>query len=218
MVSPAHSETSSGYQADESNWSESDILSSFTESDMAPAQYTPDASPSGSDGEVQYTPDASSSDLDSEAQDIVNSVDGITRHHIEQMNETRANANSSKSASSPSDPTPMPGPLPAAMDVETANEILAQLEREFEYELQDLYDDSRMTDSRGEYKAKMAHIKAVKAESRAQLNSEFKRLCRVMYDQARMSHSLGEYKAEMARIKAFERAHRGAYSPKPSIR
>lgn len=67
VVSPAHSETSSGYQADESNWSESDILSSFTDSDLAPAQFTPDASSSDLESEVQYTPDASSSDLDSEA-------------------------------------------------------------------------------------------------------------------------------------------------------
>lgn len=148
----------------------------------------------------------------------MNSVDGITRHHFEQMDEIRANANSSESASSPSDPAPRPGPLPAAMDVDTANEILAKLEREFEYELQVLYDDSRMTDSRGQYKAKMAHIKAVKTERLAQLDSKFKRLCRVMYDQARMSNSPGEYKAEMARIKAFERAHRGAYSPPPPTR
>ena len=71
---------------------------------------------------------------------------------------------------------------------------------------------------RGQYMAKKAHIKVVDAERLVLLDREFKRLYRILYDQARMSNSPGEYKAEMARIKAFEREHRGAYSPSPSIR
>jgi hypothetical protein len=182
-------ETSSGYEADVSCSSESD----------RPAWAS---APSASGDEA--------SDLDSEAQFIVTRVDILTRDHGERMSELGLHLESSggvEPASSPITPEPMPAPL----DAQVVTEILVQVEIDFAHANQMVYDQARMSYSRGEYLAEIARIEALNRERLAVVDREYRRLRGIWSQQ--VTHSRGEWRAQMAEIEAMDRVHPEARAP-----
>jgi hypothetical protein len=154
--------------------------------------------------------DEASSDLDSEARFIVARVDNITHDHRERMRDLglQFSSNSSEPASSPviPDPTPTPAPLSA----QTITALLAQVDHDFTRANYMAYDTSRMSNSRGEYRAELARIEALDRERRAVVEQEYRRLRGLWHEQVGMSNSRGEYLAEMAEIEAMDCVRRDA--------
>jgi hypothetical protein len=184
-------ETSSGYEADVSSLTESDTSSLVKVSSWAPA-------PSSE----------ASSDPDSEARFIVARVNNITLDHGERMHDLGLHFSSN--SSEPASPIPEPEPTPAPLSAQTITELLAQVDGDFTRANHMAHDTSRMSNSRGEYRAELARIEALDRERRAVVDAEYGRLRGVWYQQAWMSNSRGEYLAEMAEIEAMDRVRRDA--------